>query len=208
MDDPKAVVEAGYDAIGGAYIEWSARSVDPGRELMLPSLMSKLTEGAEVLDLGCGAGIPSTRLLSKRFRVTGVDISSAQLAAARSNVPDATFVQADFAAHDFRAGSFDGVVALYSISHVPRAQHATLFGRIARWLRPNGLFLASLGARDNPGWTGAWIDGTPMFFSGFDADENRRLVVSAGFELLIDRVIKIIEPEGPVPFLWLLAQRP
>jgi len=208
MDERKATVEEGYDAIGEAYLEWSARSSNPGRDRLLPQLMGRLPDGADVLDLGCGAGIPWTRMLAERFHVTGVDISPVQLAAAGRNVPNATFVQADFASVDFPAASFDGIVALYSISHLPREEHAALFDRIARWLRPGGLLLASLGAHDSPDWMGEWIAGQRMFFSSFDAGVNRRLVVSAGFELLIDEVTEIIEPEGPVAFLWLLAQRP
>ena len=81
-----------------------------------------------------------------------------------------------------------------------------MFRRIAGWLRPNGLFLAALGAQDSPDWVGEWL-GAPMFFSSFDAAENRRLVSAAGFDLLIADVLETIEPGGPVPFLWVLARR-
>jgi ubiquinone/menaquinone biosynthesis C-methylase UbiE len=58
-------------------------------------------------------------MLAKTHVVTGVDISAAQLVAARRNVPTARFVHADMATIDFPADSFDGVAALYSISHLP-----------------------------------------------------------------------------------------
>ena len=44
-------------------------------------------EGETILDLGCGAGVPVTKQLAKRFAVTGVDISEAQLRIARDRVP-------------------------------------------------------------------------------------------------------------------------
>jgi SAM-dependent methyltransferase len=207
VDKRKAIVQAGYDAIPSAYAEWSARSSDPGRERLLPEFMARLPDGAAVLDLGCGAGIPSTRLLAERSRVTGVDISAAQLMAARRNVPRATFLQGDLASIEIPTGSFDGIVALYSISHVPREEHANLFRRLSNWLPSGGLFIASLGARDSPDWHGEWLGGQRMFFSSHDAATNRELVTSAGFELLIDEVIQTEEPEGPVQFLWLLARR-
>ena len=47
-----------------------------------------------------------------------------------------------------------------------------------------------------------------MFFSGFDAETNRRLAQEAGFELLVDDVIRMTEPEGETAFLWVLGQRP
>ncbi len=203
MDRRKATVAAAYDAIGGAYLAWSSRVLDP-RDRMLDELSRRLAPGARVLDLGCGAGIPPTRLLASRFSVTGVDISEGQVEAARRNVPEASFVHADLAELDVPPGSFDGVTALYAISHVPREEHADLFRRVARWLGPGGLFLATLGASDSPDWTGEWL-GRPMFFSAYDAGINRKLLLDAGFRLLIDEVVLSQEPEGPVPFLWVLA---
>ena len=168
--------------------------------------MTRLASGARVLDLGCGPGLPTTRLLADRFEVTGVDISEAQLDAARRNVPEASFVHDDLMHIDFSSESFDGVTAFYSISHVPRAEHRDLFERVSRWLVPGGLFLATVGAREDPGWTGEWL-GQPMFFSSHDADGNRRLLTAANFDLLIDDVMETPEPEGPMPFLWVLAKR-
>lgn len=206
MDERKAVVAAGYDALATRYVDWSARATDPGRERYLAEFMHRLPGGAPVLDLGSGAGIPSTQRLATRFSVTGVDVSAAQLDAARRNVPGGTFIRADMSVVEFPDHAFDGVTALYAVSHLPRDEHAALFRRVARWLCPNGLFLATLGARDSPDWLGDWL-GQPMFFSSFDAAENRRLLRAAGFELLLDEVIETVEPEGRVPFLWVLARR-
>jgi hypothetical protein len=72
------------------------------------------------------------------------------------------------------------------------------------WLRPNGLFLATLGASDIENWQGEWL-GVPMYFSGYEPAENRRLL--AAFELVADEVVSITEPEGPVTFHWVLARR-
>jgi hypothetical protein len=66
--------------------------------------------------------------------------------------------------------------------------------------------MASLGAGDLDGWTGDFL-GAPSFFSGFAPETNARLVREAGFELVRDEVVSITEPEGPVTFHWVLAQR-
>src|SRR5205809_4517983 len=100
----------------------------------------------------------------------------------------------------------DRRTAFYSISYVPRDEHARLFMKIARWLRPGGLFLASLGALGSEDWTGVWL-GVEMFFSSHDAETNRRLLRESGFELLLDEVVTMREPEGEATFLWVLAQR-
>jgi CTP:molybdopterin cytidylyltransferase MocA/SAM-dependent methyltransferase len=201
-----AIVARGYDALGSDYIEWSARIIDPARERMVGELTERLPVGARVLDLGCGAGVLSTKQLAETFDVTGVDVSADQLETARRNIPRATFIQGDMASIAFPPQSFDAVTAFYSIIHVPRDQHLGLFQKIARWLRPGGHFLAALSAADSAAWTGEWL-GQEMFFSGFDAATNRQLLTDAGFDLLIDDEVEIDEPEGSVRFLWVLARR-
>lgn len=203
---PKAIVASGYDALSHRYLDWSARIVDSARARLLADFAGRLPAGSKVLDLGCGAGLPSTRALAERFDVTGVDISSRQIEAARRNVPSATFIEGDLVEVAFPDASFDGITALYAISHVPRVEHAMVLRRVAGWLRAGGFLLATLGAEDSPDWVGEWL-GVPMFFSSFDAVENQRLVADAGFEILVSDVIETIEPEGPTPFLWVLGRR-
>ena len=47
-----------------------------------------------------------------------------------------------------------------------------------------------------------------MFFSSYGAEANRRLLRTAGFELLVDDVLVTSEPEGDVSFLWVIARKP
>lgn len=206
-DRRKQIVAAAYDRMASDYLGWSQGVEADPRGHMLAAFASKLADGSRVLDLGCGAGIPSTQELARGFRVTGIDISSAQVDLARERVPDADFIQGDITELDFPSASFDGVTALYAISHVPRDQHRQLFADVFSWLVPGGLFLATLGASDLPDWTGQWLGGE-MFFSSHDAEENRRLVQEAGFELLSDEVLVTREPEADVPFLWVIARKP
>ena len=202
----RALVELGYAAVAERYLEAvDATEFDP-RLRFLGDLAARLPDGAEVLDLGCGAGRPNAALLARRFGVTGVDVSGRQLELARKEVPAATFIHADLADVDLPAASFDAAVALYSIAHLPRERHGPLYARIAGWLRPGGLFLASLACSDEPGaieedWLGA-----PMYFSSFDAATNRRLLEQAGFELLHDELVEMQEGGGSVTFQWVLVQ--
>ena len=137
-DHEKMIVRAGYDAIAERYLSWSESVDNDPRDRFLDELARRLPDGARVLDLGCGAGIPSTRLLSERFEVVGVDISEVQLQLARKNVPKAQFAHGDFSELAFPDGSYDAIAAFYSISHVPRDEHAQLFTRVAGWLKPGG----------------------------------------------------------------------
>jgi ubiquinone/menaquinone biosynthesis C-methylase UbiE len=204
--DHLLTVQAGYDELGAGFGEWGARIEGDPWEGFLEDLAGRLPDGASVLDLGCGNGAKTARLAG-RFEVVGVDISEEQLRLARAAVPGATFVQADFAELDVPAESLDAVTAFYSIVHVPRDQHPELFAKIQRWLKPGGLFLASLSHLGGPGRTEEWL-GVEMFFSGFDSETNSRLVREAGFELLIDELVWMREPEGDSAFLWVLGRNP
>lgn len=206
--DPKDLVREGYDRIAPAYAEWSARIVDEERQRSEDFLRDTLPVGAPLLDLGCGNGLPSTVRLAEHFQVTGVDASSEQLARARRNVPEATFIRADMAGVDFPAGSFQAVVAYYSIIHLPREEHAALFGAIAGWLQPGGWFVCSLGAGASDGGVEPdWL-GAPMYWSHHDAGTSRRLIESAGLEV-VHQVIQTIDEDGtPATFAWFRARKP
>jgi 2-polyprenyl-3-methyl-5-hydroxy-6-metoxy-1,4-benzoquinol methylase len=202
-DEPKLLVARGYDAIAERYFQQYGRS--QVRDRWLEELVALLPRRARVLDLGCGAGIPIARELATRgFGVTGVDSSARQIELARSSVPGAGFIHADMTNVEFATKSFDAVVAFYAITHVPREEHAILLRRIASWLEPGGIFLASLGAASLPGSTEAWL-GTHMFFSHYDAQANERLVRDAGFS--IERAEVIDEEKDDGRFLWVIARR-
>lgn len=203
-DERKQTVQAAYDALGARFGEWGERIEGDPWARFVAELAARLPAGARVLDLGCGNGAKISRLAT-RFEVVGVDLSEQQLRLARANVPEATFVQGDLAELDFTPGSFDAVTALYSLVHVPREDHRGLFERIRQWLGPGGLFLASLSHVGGEDRTYEWL-GVEMFFSGFDADTNRRLVRDAGFELELDELVWMREPESEVAFLWVLAR--
>ena len=206
--DHLQTVQAGYDELGAGFGEWGERIEGDPWESYLEELAGRLPNGASVVDLGCGNGVKTARL-ARRFEVVGVDISEEQLRLASARVPGATFVQADFAELDMPAESLDAVTAFYSFVHVPRDQHQDLFARIERWLRPGGHFLASLSHVGGPDRTEEWL-GVEMFFSGFDAETNSRLVREAGFELLTDELVwmREPEPEGDAAFLWVLGRKP
>src|SRR5262245_44087431 len=111
MKNPKLIVAEAYDQIAERYIDW--RTHQPRQEELarwLDHLRDHIRPGAQVLDIGCGAGIPLTLALSQDYEVTAVDISARQIELARRNVPAARFIHGDVTAIDFAAASFDAVV--------------------------------------------------------------------------------------------------
>jgi ubiquinone/menaquinone biosynthesis C-methylase UbiE len=132
LDGRKQTVRDGYDELAPRFGAWAAAvEGDPWRRF-LDELAARLPGGGRVLDLGCGSGVPKTRRLAERFEVVGVDLSEAQLRLARTNVPEARFVVGDIARLELEEASFDAVTAFYSISHLPREEHADVVAKVAR----------------------------------------------------------------------------
>lgn len=206
--DPTRVVADGYDRIADRYLAWSALRPSTARIRALELADQLIPAGADVLELGCGAGVPMTARLAAGRTLTGIDISAEQIRRARRNVPNATFIQADLTSLERPPASLDAVVAFYSLTHVPRDEHAPLFVRIRHWLRPGGVFLASLGVEDDPGTIEAdWL-GVDMYFSHFSARVNRRLLEAAGLEVEQAEVVTEPEDRHAARFLWVVARAP
>jgi SAM-dependent methyltransferase len=204
VDEAKQIVAAGYDAIAERYRDWAEAELWPRLE-WLALLESKLADGAEVLELGCGAGVPVTRRLVRRYRVTGVDISQRQIELARENVPGARFVQGD--ALELELPRFDAIVSLYMSGHVPREEQSLLVRRVAEWLRPDGHLLMTFPNDGSPGSVDPdWL-GAPMYFAGDDAAASLARVRSSGFDVLRAEVVTQVEFGEDTRFLWVLARR-
>lgn len=207
---PEEVVRAGWNELSTVYRPTGARADGTGHRnreyvVWLGPLFRELPRDASVLDLGCGCGEPSVRLLARRFQVTGVDISDVQIRRARSLVPTAHFVRADMSAVRFPPGRFQGVVMLYSLIHVPLRRQLPLLRRIYRWLSPGGLLLAIVG---HDAWTArasGWLGmQTEMHWSHTDATTYGRWLRSTGFRILRRRFV----PEGDSGHELFLARKP
>jgi SAM-dependent methyltransferase len=206
--DPKRIVEAGYDRIAQRYLEWSGLRPSSVRRRWLRRALELIPAGSEMLELGCGAGLPMTKALAEGRSVTGVDISAAQVELARRHVPEATFLRADMTELRFPPASFDAVVAFYCLTHVPRDAMPALLAHIRSWLRPGGVFVATMGADDSPDEVDDdWL-GVPMFFSHFGARRNRRLVAEAGLVVDDARIQEEPEDRYAARFLWVVAHAP
>lgn len=207
-EEPQKLVERGYDEVADAYAALEAEDAEWPRMRHLRELLSLLPSGAEVLDLGCGNGVPGMVAIEERHNGVGVDVSAAQIDRARANVPEARFIHRDMLGVSFDDASFDAIVSFYAIEHVPREEHGRLFKRFCRWLRPGGRLLFTLEAGgDEPGRTGEWL-GVPMFFSYYDANATSTLLEQAGFVVERRDVESQLEGGREIEYVWFHARKP
>lgn len=188
--DPKRVVRDGWNHVSTVYrppgstTDAFNHTFADHRDWLQP-FFRIVPPGSQVLDLGCGCGVPDAQLLSERFRVTGVDISDVQIERARALVPDAKFVRADMTEVSFRRDAFGGVVCLYALIHVPLNEQPQLLKKVYRWLASDGLFLVTTGAT---AWTGVedgWLgSNAKMYWSHADARTYEQWLKEIGFHVL------------------------
>lgn len=103
--------------------------------------LDRLPPGAEILELGCGAGRDAAEMLRRGFRVEPTDgvPAMAALAEQRLGRPVRVLRFAELDAHT----RYDAVYASYSLLHVPRAALADVLQRVWRALRPGGWHMAT-----------------------------------------------------------------
>lgn len=196
--DQIARVRAGYDAASRAYrADVADEATQRQYAEWLGHVRDRAPAGGHVLDLGCGNGIPAAKWLSDNgFHVTGVDLSDTMVERARALVPRATFLRGDLTdvdEVDFGASTFDAVVSFYTLIHVPVPDQAQVIARVAEWLRPGGIFVATVG---HTAWTGVendWLGGgVKMLWSHPGAATYRDWIESAGLTIEDERIV----PEG------------
>lgn len=103
-----------------------------------------LPAGAEVLDLGCGAGAPITEtLLAAGCRVRGIDASPTLVSTYRQRFPQAEVRCEAAEESDFFARQFDGIVAVGLMFLLAPEAQVEVICRAGAALRPQGRLLFS-----------------------------------------------------------------
>ncbi len=116
--------------------------------LMGAATIACLKPQGHVLDLGCGRGELAMHFAQQGYTVTAIDYSAAAIALAQSCFADqpqlqsrVTFHCADVNTIDLPLAHYDLVLATDLIEHLNPTEVATLYDRVNRWLKPDGLFI-------------------------------------------------------------------
>lgn len=212
-DNPKEIVKQAYDSIADWYLQWVQSDHSP-RESYASKVLANAPASPNVLELGCGPGVPITRMLLDRgARVVANDISTTQIEMAKSRCPEATFIPGDMAALSFDPESFDGVTCFYTIFHLPRSEQKNMLSKIHSWLQPGGMLVFNLATVDEEEIHGEMM-GHGMFWSSYAVEDSKAMVTDVGFDLVEAEIVesgdgKLDEddPDYGVKFLWIVARK-
>jgi ubiquinone/menaquinone biosynthesis C-methylase UbiE len=192
-------VERSYDKMGETYHNFRNNEKFISE---LERFSDQLPPAGHVLDAGCGVGKPTSEFLMKKgFKVTGVDISGKMVELARENVPEATFHQKNILTLDFEDGSFDGIICVYTLWHLPRADHPKVIQNFHRILKEDGILVINTGIYE--GESMSQFFGEPMLWSTYDPSKTLSVVEELGFKILQSGVLKL----GGERQFWIFAKK-
>ena len=165
-----------------------------------------------VLDLGCGAGEPSTLALAAHpgiGKIIANDQSSAQLGLLKKSATDAgnveklDFIESDMMTLSLPDASLDAVVAYYSIIHLPTQEQIELMSRIRRWLKPGAYFAGCFTAEKSEGHVmKGWL-GMDSYWSGLGAEGSEGMLEESGFRVQRKEVVR---EHVDASFLFVIAE--
>ena len=129
-----------YDQISASYRErfedeLGAKTFD---RRFLDAFAAAISESGWVIDLGSGPGQIGGYLSGQGLRILSLDLSRGMLRQSRALLPDSPRVQADMRALPFHRRSVAGVVAFFSLIHIPPAELKSTIEEMRRALMPGG----------------------------------------------------------------------
>lgn len=140
-----------YDQISDFYLNFVQNGLADPRSLFSQTSdylldMLALTPGLSILDLCCGEGHLSRRMAEQNVIVTGVDLSTVNLARAQSYTPrpgNLSYLQDDAQTlTKLASNQFDIVVCKMALMDIPDLE--ATFEAVARVLKPQGRFIFAL----------------------------------------------------------------
>jgi ubiquinone/menaquinone biosynthesis C-methylase UbiE len=183
-------------------------SHNPFQAALIEKIAGLLPAGTSVLDLGCGTGVPTAKILTESdHRVVGVDISEGMLRLAREQVPAAEFVHADFKdlAADF--GRFQAVTAFFSLLMLSKADIERTLDKVNGWLEPGGHLAIGMVNFDGDSLPFDFM-GVPVTVSGYLQDDLAAVLEAHSFKVVSIETVAFTPADGPEESqIFALAQR-
>ena len=137
----------GYEGIAEIYIRGRGRAVNGIGASTARAWAQTFGVGSAILDLGCGTGIPVTKiLLEAGLKAYAIDGSPKMVEDFRQNLPDVPVACESVERSAFFNRTFDGIIAVGLMFLLPEEKQRDLISKMAAALNSGGklLFTAAL----------------------------------------------------------------
>jgi SAM-dependent methyltransferase len=200
-----------YDTVAADYAALlrDALAADPWDRAVL-GLFAELVATAgpgPVADVGCGPGRITAHLRALGLPAMGLDLSPGMVAAGRRDHPGLPLAVGSMTALPLAAASLAGLVAWYSVIHVPDEALPGVLAGFARALRPGGVLLLASQSGEGSTLKTEGYGGHPMAVHVHRRTPERLagLVEDAG--LAVEGRLLRRHGDTPTPAGFLLARR-
>lgn len=192
--------------------ELAAKPLDRGLLGAFAELVRDAGDGLPVLDVGCGTGRVTGYLADLGLSVSGVDLSPQMIEQARQTYPDLRFAVGSMLALDLPDGALGGMIAWYSVIHIPQELLPQAFAEFHRVLAPGGYLQLAFQVGDEPlRLTEALGHHVSLDFHRRRPDQVAELLEAAGLPVRA-RLLREADEEGEfterTPQAILLARKP
>jgi SAM-dependent methyltransferase len=155
-----------YDTVASSYADQTRDLLDelPYERAVL-ALFADLVHtagGGPVADVGCGPGRVTAYLRELGLDTFGIDLSPAMIEVARRDYPGLRFEVGSMTDLDLTDASMAGLVAWYSLIHVPDDEIGSVFTHFRRVLQPGGPLLLGFHVGDESRLKTQGYGGHPM----------------------------------------------
>ena len=129
------------------YDKWAKQNFTDwfNNDALLPTLtdfVSYLPIKSKVLDLGCGTGGESKRVISLGADVVGIDLSSESIKYAKENVSNGTFYVMNILEMTFEKSFFNGIFEAGVLFHFNENEQIQILDKLKSILKNRGMFLS------------------------------------------------------------------
>lgn len=162
-EDWVADTRASYDTVAGSYTDLVRGLLDetPYERAAL-ELFARQVTGGPVADVGCGPGRITGYLRGLGVAAFGIDLSPAMVDIARRELPGVRFEVGSMTELDLPDDSLGGLVAWYSLIHVPDEELGAVLTHFRRVLRPGSPLLLGFHVGDGARLKTQGYGGHPM----------------------------------------------
>ncbi|MEU1395736.1 class I SAM-dependent methyltransferase [Micromonospora zamorensis] len=166
VDGWLADTRTSYDTVAVSYAQLvSGLLAEAPHERAALRLFAELVDGVgggPVVDVGCGTGRITAHLRTLGVDAFGIDLSPGMIAVARRDHPGLRFEVGSMTDLDLGDGSVAGLIAWYSLIHIPDDQLGAVFAHFRRVVRPGGPLLLGFHVGDETTLKTEGYGGHPM----------------------------------------------
>jgi SAM-dependent methyltransferase len=202
-------IRTSYDTVAVSYADYVRDALDGAPYLRSAlALFAEMVRanGGPVADVGCGPGHVTARLHELGTDAFGIDLSPAMIDVARRDHPGLRFEVGSMTDLPLTDASVAGLVAFWSLIHIPDETVPLVFSQFRRVLRPGGLLLAGFHAGDGSRLKTEGYGGHPMkvYVHRRQPDRVGAWLRDARFTIEAQMVF---DPDDSVPGAVLFARR-